>query len=73
MLGERKQFCVRQGSNAGAMFREYAEPRGGAQINFCDGKSLIEGESLTGSKRPRGSAVPKVKSHQHRWWLFQEK
>ena len=35
--------CVRE-SNAGAMSRKLARPRGGAQTNFRDGESLVAGD-----------------------------
>lgn len=31
-------------SNAGTMWGEHAEQRGGAETNVCDGKSLVAGE-----------------------------
>ncbi len=37
--------CVRD-ENGGAMFRQQTKPRAGAQTNFCDGKNLVEGDSL---------------------------
>jgi hypothetical protein len=40
-------MCVEE-SDAGAMSSHEARQRGGAQTNFCDGKSLVEGDSSRG-------------------------
>jgi len=41
---QAKSFACVQDSNAGAMFREHAKQRGGAQTKLFGEKVLVEGE-----------------------------